>query len=1026
MHARVTAILVARNGAKHLERTLEALSRQTRQPDVVITVDCGSTDTTAALLAASAPTHFISAAAGLHFGEVIATAVQVIPPAESDREMLWLLAQDSAPESGALAALLGELEIAPSVAVAGPKVMDWDAGDYIHEFGQSLTHGGATVTLVESELDQGQHDGMGDVLGVSAGGMLVRHLVWQQLDGFDLALPSADDSLDFCVRVRMAGYRVSGVAAARVASAGDGVAGTSGSSRGHARRKRLRAMRAAQLHRRLVYSPRWMIVVHWLSLVPLAVLRSFGQLLQKEPGAILGEYSAAFATAFSGRRVSAARRRFAATRTLGWASIASLRVPAVEVRRRQALRREANLTTVNGEVPEIRFISGGGLWTVLAALVVGLIVLAPLIGARTLTGGGLLPLSATPAELWSSVGYGWRDIGLGFVGGADPFASVLAVLGSLTFWAPSFSLVLLYFLALPLAALGAWLAATRLSERASIRAIAAVLWMLAPTFLSALAAGRPAAILVHLLLPWLFFAGFMAARSWSASASAALLFAAIVASAPSLAPALLVVWLIAMLLSGRSVMRFIGIPLPALALAAPLIWDQGLRGNWLALLADPGLPLTGGAVSVWQLLLGFPSGDLGGWTPLLETLGLPGVDSFVVVPLLLGPLAVLGVLALFLPGARGASFALLTALLGAVTAISASQLFLTSVGGQSAAIWAGAGLSLYWIGLVGAVVFALRGMRRFAIAPAVTAVVALVIVVAPLVGALPLGTSVVREGIDRTQPAFVSAEAQTDARVGTLQIVPQPDGGILATIVRGPGATLNAQSTLSSTDLTLTPRDEELATLAGNLASRSGLDAAAGLTDFGIRFVLLRPAAVTPTGPGTTEAVTPTAEETAGRTTTALDGNAALASVGDTVFGRLWQYEVTDAPVATAANGAIPAQAGGTLGLVFFFITVLVIGATVLLSIPTGAGPEAVRQAGRDAIRHTAKARTKQNKRLAKAAARKKPAPGFIPFAQSGATGSGGSDPAADKAPESGSAPDAESPSDAGTSARSEEHDHAQ
>ncbi|TFB53984.1 glycosyltransferase [Cryobacterium sp. Sr3] len=213
MHARVTAILVARNGAKHLDRTLEALSRQTRQPDVVITVDCGSTDTTAALLAAYAPTHFISADAGLSFGEAIVTAERVIAPAESDSEMLWLLAQDSAPEPDALTALLGELEIAPSVAVAGPKVMDWDAGDYIHEFGQSLTPGGATVTLVESELDQGQHDGMGDVLAVSAGGMLVRHLVWQQLGGFDLALPSADDSLDFCVRVRMAGYRVSGVAA---------------------------------------------------------------------------------------------------------------------------------------------------------------------------------------------------------------------------------------------------------------------------------------------------------------------------------------------------------------------------------------------------------------------------------------------------------------------------------------------------------------------------------------------------------------------------------------------------------------------------------------------------------------------------------------------------------------------------------------------------------------------------------------------------------------------------------------------
>lgn len=994
MHARVTAILVARNGSKHLERTLEALSRQTRQPDVVITVDCGSTDNTAALLAAYGPTHFISADADLTFGEAIAAAVRVTAPPESDGEMLWLLAQDSAPEPGTLDALLGELEIAPSVAVAGPKVMDWHARDYIHEFGQSMTPGGATVTLVESELDQGQHDGMSDVLAVSAGGMLVRHSVWERLGGFDPALPSADDSLDFCVRVRMAGYRVSVVAAARIASAGDGVAGPSGSSRGRARRKRVRAERAAQLHRRLVYSPAWMIPVHWLGLVPLALFRSVGQLLQKEPGAVLGEFSAAFAAAFSGIRVSAARRRFAATRTLGWGSIASLRVSSAEVRRRHALKREASLTGARGDRPEIRFFAGGGAWTVIAAAVAGVAILAPLLGARTLTGGGLLPLSGTPAELWAAVGYGWRDIGLGFVGAADPFAAVLAILGSLTFWSPSFALVLLYFLALPVAALGAWLAASRLSQRASIRAVAAALWILAPTFLSALAAGRPAAILVHLLLPWLFFAGYAAARSWSASASAALLFAAIVACAPSLAPALLIAWLVSVLVSGRTVMRYLGIPLPALALAAPLIWDQGLRGNWLALVADPGAPVPSAAVSVWQLLLGFPTGELGGWTPLLEMLGLPGVHASILVPVLLIPLALLAVVSLFLPGARGASFAFLAVLLGLGTAVASTHLFLSSVGSQSVNVWPGAGLSLAWLGLVGAVVFALRSMRRFSIAPAVSTVIVLVIVAAPLIAALPLGTSVVQEGTDRTQPAFVAAEARTDARVGTLQIVPQPDGGILATIVRGDGATLNDQSTLSSTAEAISASERDLATLAGNLASRSGLDAAGGLADFGIRFVLLRPAAVVPTGPGSAAPASSAALETAGRSTTALDGDAALVPVGDTAFGRLWRY---DAPAEPSPTGEIPRNAGGALGLVFALVAAVVIGATVLLSIPTGAGPEAVRQANRDAIRQTAQAgaRTKKaDARELKRAAKAKTT------TVAGAQPAAGPDPAPDSRPD--------------------------
>ncbi|MGY4859687.1 glycosyltransferase [Cryobacterium sp. AP23] len=952
MQARVTAIIVARNGAAHLQRTLEALRGQTRQPDTVVAVDCGSTDASAELLAAYGPTHFISADANLSFGDAIKTAVRVLPEPDGDHELLWLLAQDSAPETSALEKLVAELEIAPSVAVAGPKVMEWVADQYIHDFGLSMTPYGSAVTLVESELDQEQHDALSDVLAVSAGGMLVRRTVWDRLGGFDSALPVVDDSLDFCVRVRLAGFRVSVVPAARISSAGDGVAGPDGSSRGRASRRRARVERSAQLHRRLVYAPTWTLAVHWLSLVPLAFLRSIIDLLRKEPGAIIGEFAAAFSAAFLGSRVRQARRTFAATRTMPWSSISSLRVSAAEVRRRHALTREAALTGARGDRPEIRFFSRGGAWTLLGAAVLSVGIFATFLGAQTLSGGGLLPLSDTVGALWSNVGYGWRDIGLGFVGGADPFAVILAILGTLTFWSPSFSMVLLYLLALPLAATGAWMAATRLTHRGSIRATAAVLWMLSPTFLTAIAAGRPAAILVHLLLPWLFFAGMAAARSWSASGSAALLFAAIVACAPSLAPALLVGWLLCVLTSGRRVMRFVGIPLPALALALPLIWNQALRGNWLALLADPGVPVPTAPVPVWQLILGFPAGDFGGWTQLLPLWGGDASAVSLMVPLLLVPLAILGLVSLLLPGARSAAFALIAALLGLGTAIVASSVSVAALGSQAVGIWPGAGLSLYWLGIVGAVVYAARGLHKVAVAPLVASALALAVVALPLAAAIPLGTSVVQEGAGRTQPAFVTAEALVDPRVGTLQIVPQPDGGILATIVRGEGARLDLQSTLNSTATVLTQEQSELATLAGNLASQSGADTSAYLATYGISFVLLRPAAETPAEWGSDSSVTAEAEQTTTRATTSLDGTAALVPVGDTAFGRLWR---SDASTDAAVNGAIPAHAGGLFGLVTTVIAVIVIGATVLLSIPTGAGREAVRQAHRDAIRRASR-----------------------------------------------------------------------
>jgi pyruvate/2-oxoglutarate dehydrogenase complex dihydrolipoamide acyltransferase (E2) component len=185
--------------------------------------------------------------------------------------------------------------------------------------------------------------------------------------------------------------------------------------------------------------------------------------------------------------------------------------------------------------------------------------------------------------------------------------------------------------------------------------------------------------------------------------------------------------------------------------------------------------------------------------------------------------------------------------------------------------------------------------------------------------------------------------------VGTLQLTPQIDGGLLATVERGMGATLGEQSTLDNTDQKLSGRDSALAELAGNLASRSGRDSSADLAKFGIRFIVLQP------GGTTVESA-----DTAVRTETALDGNAALAAVGDTEFGRLWQFGQTDA----AASTPRPAHAGGVFRLVTLLIAIAVIGSAVLLSLPIGAGREAVREANRDAIRKAARANAKQKQKL--------------------------------------------------------------
>ncbi|MFB2584750.1 glycosyltransferase [Herbiconiux liukaitaii] len=951
MHARVTAVLVASNGADHLPRTLEAIAAQTRAPDALVVVDCASTDASSSLLAAAQPTRFISESSRLSFGTAIQHALGVAPPPESENEWLWLLAHDTAPEPDALAALLAAVEVNPSVAAAGPKQMEWSDRNYIAEFGETITSLGASVPIVETELDQAQHDRLSDVLGMGAAGLLVRHTVWNEVGGFDPALPTADNALDFSIRVRLAGHRVMAVPAARVATDGDGFSDPGRSTRGSVRRKRQTARRAAQLHRRLVYAPPFAVVFHWLSLVPLAIARSLFQLVRKQPGAIGGEFAAAFKTAF-GSRIGEARKRLKASKRVGWKAIAPLRMPGDEIRRRRSLQREIALTYLRGARDRIQFISSGGVVTVLVALLVGLVAFIPVFGASAITGGGALPLDPTAGGLWAQIGTGFRDTGLGFVGAADPFAAVIAVIGSLTFWSPSLAIVGLYLLALPLAALAGWFLAAHLTERPLLRSVAAVLWVVAPPFLGALDSGQIGAILAHLLLPWLVLAVLAAPRSWSASAMASILFAAVLAVSPSLLPALVLLWIVATVASRRNVMRLIGIPIPALALFGPLIIDQIERGTPLALLADPGLPVARDQVPVLELLLGLPKTGLGGWESLAGGVGIDSGAVLVVVAVLTVPLGLLALAALVLPGSYRPVISMVIAIVGFATAVLAGQLALATSSAEAVTIWPGSGLSLYWLGLSGAAVFGLAALPRFTGVPAVVATIAVGVLALPMGLGVLLGTAQVVPGDGRELPAYVTAESATNPRVGTLRLVPQADGALGATVVHGAGPTLSQQSTLASTAdyaaeagggsagsraASGAGADElsnraEIAEIVGNAASISGAEVSERLTALGIEFVLLEPAAET--DPSASDASSSASQAIVSRTTSALNSNAQLTFIGDTFAGALWQVS-GDGTLATL-QAPTPTNTGTPFGVLVLVVQAFVFGIALLLALPAG------------------------------------------------------------------------------------------
>ncbi|MGO3886790.1 MAG: glycosyltransferase family 2 protein, partial [Mycetocola sp.] len=465
MSPRVTAIVVVhsgfgRDGSDHLSSTLTALGEQSRRPDRLVVVATGTPDTVLDTARAFAPTQLVTAPDSLPFGAAIALAMRSLPDVAAD-ELLWFLAQDSVPRPDALRTLVGALETAPSVAIAAPKVLDGNDPSMIASFGQSITRFGARVDLVTDEMDQGQHDDSSDVLGAQATAMLVRASVFSEIGGFDPALVSFDGGIDLSIRARLAGHRVAVAPAAAVLDHGDGVAGPRRDTRASTRRRNTRLSRFSQLHRRLVYSPGWALWLHWLALVPTAIVRIIVALIRKRPETITAELGSALQAAFSRQRLGEARRKLARAKITPWSSLAPLRTSWAEVRRRRRLRAEDNVPVVASERSALRFFDGGGAWVVMLSALIGVLLVVPLLGGGYLAGLNLTQLSGSLDDLWRNAGFGWRDISVGQAGAADPFALVLAVLGSLTFWQPSAAIVAIMVAALPLATLGGWFAMVR-------------------------------------------------------------------------------------------------------------------------------------------------------------------------------------------------------------------------------------------------------------------------------------------------------------------------------------------------------------------------------------------------------------------------------------------------------------------------------------------------------------------------------------------------------------------------------------
>lgn len=540
----VTALLVVHDGATWLPEVVASIASQTHKADRIIAVDTGSVDASAKLLKGARITvHQLDRETG--FGEALAFAVSQLPEKVSDKqEWLWILHDDCAFDPLALESLLSAVADRPQVAMVGPKLLGWHDRTHLLEVGISLATNGARWTGLEnSEYDQGQRDGIHEVLAVSTAGALIRRDIFEELGGFDKNLELFRDDVDFGWRARVAGHSV------LVATDAIGY-----HAQASANERRSVDVKGALLHRPLLLDRRnaayvllanssiWALPLLAIQLVAGAITRSIGYLFAKLPGYAGDEILAILSLLTQPNELLAARRdrkkkRLISSRAIApfipsrFAQLRSATSHGLDALREKLLPEKKSSTDYS--VLDIDIDEDEDLLTPATQRSWKLFFTRPLVATASLIGlvtifwsryrfgdisGGALPVAP---ESWSDLFKlyiaSWHDIAMGSGLSTPPWVLVVATASILTFGNVSI-FITLFFLAAPLALLfSAHRYLSTFTANRWLTAGAAALYALSPVAIAAINAGRLGVVVLLFLLP--FAANYAAAwrdiQNWS-------------------------------------------------------------------------------------------------------------------------------------------------------------------------------------------------------------------------------------------------------------------------------------------------------------------------------------------------------------------------------------------------------------------------------------------------------------------------------------------------------------------------------
>ncbi|NYI96095.1 GT2 family glycosyltransferase [Streptomonospora nanhaiensis] len=862
----VTAVIVTHDGARWLPETLEAVREQTRPVQRVVGVDVGSRDRSGRILAeyiAADAITTLDRATG--FGDAVRAALDspraraAFPGAAPDAtEWIWLVHDDCTPDPDALQHLLIAANDDPRAAVLGPKLRDWFDRRVLVECGVTIDGAGRRETGLEPrELDHGQHDGTRQVLAVSSAGMLVRRDVWDELGGFDPALPIFRDDIDFCWRAGGAGHRVLIVTDA-VAYHAEAAA-----------RRRRRIAAAGDHPRRLDRRHAIFVLLANLpagGMLAAFVRNSFASLLRvlmyivaKQPANAFDEAFAITSVYLMPGRLIRARFRRRRNRRRTYSAIRPFLARGVALRQftdavADLFSGSAGLDTAGRHQAVVappaedddplrddltllrRVLTRPGPLLVLALTAVTLVAERHLLFGAELAGGALPPVAGGASDLWALYLTGRPDIGAGTGAPAPPYVGLLALLSTLLLGKPWLAVTVLLLGCVPLAGLTAYLLARRVLSATFAQVWMAGSYALLPMATGAVAQGRLGTALVHALLPVL---GILLTRLLTEpprrSRRTAWALALFLAAGTAFVPLL---WLLALVTGVLVVVAFghIGRRLyvsVAIALGVPLV----LLLPWsLELLLHP---------SLWLLEAGLHRPELSAPAPgavslLMLSPGGPGMPPvWVTAGFLVAALSALLLLRRRMLIAVGWS----VALFGILVAIVISRVPVEPwYGGPTAPAWPGVALAFAATAMLLSaanaaqsfgLMWRLGGARR---------------AFAAFAAALALTTPLSAAGVWMWQgvqgplsghagpvvPGLLGGVSDDGRGARTLVVAPQDDGSVRYSVLRGREPRLGEEQVPTSGP-TRAVLDEVVAGLAGG----RGGDETARLADLGIGYVLM-------------------------------------------------------------------------------------------------------------------------------------------------------------------------------------------